>query len=240
LALFILQNFQVQDEEIQTLHLPVVFSAVMNILNVCKNILFSFKRYHDLLLQLHIQQNISTHSAPTFREVLQLQAEVLRHIPFNALLKRPELTEGAQAATLSQSPYSFACTFYGIKPTHVLPVQKDSSSVPFASAFVDVLSLTASCGRSLLSSTKSLILRDVFAQSLLLVGNLVDKLEGKQNAPIAVSWDPTEWFSVVLDTFELEVCFLIFYTSQEFNIRSDRKLYHCGSYRGSGRCFASN
>lgn len=38
MALFILRTFKVQDEEIQGLHLPVVFSALMNILNVSRNI----------------------------------------------------------------------------------------------------------------------------------------------------------------------------------------------------------
>lgn len=154
----------------------------------------------------------------TVREVLLLQEEILRHIPLGALLRRPELTEGAEAATASQSPYGFACTFYGIKPTPTLPIHKNSSSVPFASAFDDVINLSTSCGRSLLVSTKPLALRDVFAQLLLLVGNLVDKLEGKQGAPIEVSWNTTEWFSVMLGTFELEVRFLAIFNVQELII----------------------
>jgi hypothetical protein len=121
------------------------------------------------------------------------------------LLRRPELTEGAEAATASQSPYGFACTFYGIKPIPTLPTRKNSSNVPFASVFEDVTNLSTSCGRSLLVSTKPLSLRDVFAQLLLLIGNLVDKLDGKQDTSIGVSWTPTEWFSVVIRTFDLEV-----------------------------------
>jgi hypothetical protein len=156
-------------------------------------------------LQLHVQNNISRASAATFREALLLQEEILRQIPLSALLRRPELTEGAQAATVSQSPYGFACTFYDIKPTSKLSIHKDSSSVPFASALGDLISLSTSSGRSLLVSTKPFILRDVFAQLLLLIGMLVNKLEGIQGAPIGVSWNPTEWLLVMLGTFELEV-----------------------------------
>ena len=34
MALFMLRTFHVHDEEIQGLHFPVVFSAIMNVLNV--------------------------------------------------------------------------------------------------------------------------------------------------------------------------------------------------------------
>lgn len=44
MALFILRTFNVQDEEIQGLHLPVVFSAVMNILNVRRHHLYVLLR----------------------------------------------------------------------------------------------------------------------------------------------------------------------------------------------------
>jgi hypothetical protein len=209
LSLFILQTFQVQDEEIQSLHLPVVFSAVMNVLNVSNIFRLCSKCVTNFGLQLHVQVDILRASTSTVREALLLQEEILQHVPLSALLKRPELTEGAQAATVSQSPYGFACTFYGIKPTSKLSIHKDSSSVPFASALGDVIGLSTSCGRSLLISTRPLALRGVFAQLLLLVGMLVDKLEGKQDAPIEVSWNPIEWLSIVLNTFELKVCFLL-------------------------------
>lgn len=134
-----------------------------------------------------------------------LQGEILQQIPPDALLKRPELTEKAQATITSQSPYGFACTFYGIKPTPKILVHQAFSSIPFGSAFDDVISLSTSCGRSLPVSTNSLALRDAFAQVLCLVGKLVDKLHGRQGLAIGVSWNPTEWLSVVLGTFELKV-----------------------------------
>jgi hypothetical protein len=186
--------------------------------------------------------DISRASTSTVREALLLQEEILKHVPLGALLKRPELTEGAQAATVSQSPYGFACTFYGIKPTSKVSTHKDSSSVPFASALGDVVGLSTSCARSLLVSTRPLALRDVFAQLLLLVGMLVDKLEGKLDAPIEVSWNPTEWLSAVLGTLELEV-YIYLVDKSPFSrliIGLDYQLYRCGPHCGSRGYFASN
>jgi hypothetical protein len=153
-------------------------------------------------MQLHLQEDSWRTSSHIIMEVLLLQDELLRHIPVTALMKRPELTEGAQAATASQGPYGFACTFYGIQPTPDLGIDKNSSNIPFASAFEDLISLSVSCGRSLLASSKPLALRDIFARLLLLISMLVDRLEA---TPIGISWNPAEWFSVLLNTFELEV-----------------------------------
>lgn len=48
----------------------------------------------------------------------------------------------------------------------------------------------------------------MLAQLLLILGELVDRLEGREGLPIGVVWSPTDWFSTVLETFELEVNFL--------------------------------
>lgn len=144
-------------------------------------------------------------SSRTVMEVLLLQEELLRHIPITALMKRPELTEGAQAATALQSPYGFACTFYGIQATPDLCTNKSSSNIPFASAFEDLISLSLSCGRSHLATSKPLVLRDIFARLLLLISMLIDRLETIQSVSIEVSWNPGEWFSILLSTFEIEV-----------------------------------
>lgn len=207
MALFILRTFNIQDEEIQGLHLPVIFSSIMNILNVSRTLLCLCMNKNEYVLQLHVREDSSRASSSTVREVLILQEEILRQTPLAALLRRPELTAGAQAATASQSPYGFACTFYGIKPTSKFSTQKNTSSVPFASAFEDLIGLSTNCGRRLVTSKTSLPLRDALAQLLLILGKLVDRLEGREGEPIQISWSPNEWFSVVLETFELEVLF---------------------------------
>lgn len=137
--------------------------------------------------------------------MLRLQEEILKQIPLSALLQRPELTAGAQAGTETQSPYGFACTFYGIKIDEKIDTHNGNSNIPFASAFEDLISLTTICGRNMIAHKKSLPSRDVLAQLLLILGNLVDKYEGQDELRIRISWDPAEWFSIVLSTFELEV-----------------------------------
>jgi hypothetical protein len=80
----------------------------------------------------------------------------------------------------------------------------------------------------------------VFVQLLRLVDQLVDKLEGKQSVPIAVSWNPTEWFSVVLGTFELQVCFQVVLDPQMLITPPDRELHHYRSHYRSCCWFTSN
>lgn len=139
------------------------------------------------------------------REVLILQEEILKQIPLSSLLQRPELTARAPAATETQSPYEFACMFYGIKIDDRISTHNSNSNIPFASAFEDLISLTTICGKNMIAPKKFSPSWDIFVQLLLILGNLVEKYEGKDDVQICISWDPAEWFAVVLGTFDLEV-----------------------------------
>jgi hypothetical protein len=127
---------------------------------------------------------------------------MLRHIPHIALMRRPELTGGIQAASKSQRPYLFACTFYGITPTVKAPSPNGSFNIPFASAFESLITLSIHFAQSLINGSGSpSFLREVFSQSLL----LVDRLVGRLGSSIVVLWDPKKWLSVVLGSIGHEV-----------------------------------
>lgn len=151
-----------------------------------------------------MQGNISRAASPSIKEGLLLLEELLRHIPHTALMQRPELTSEIQAASAAQRPYVFACTFYGAKPIPTIPAQKGSYSIPFASAFENIIRLSTSCAQSLLKKGSPSRLREVFTQALL----LIDRLVGRLGSSIEVLWNPTEWLSVVLKSLDHEVRFL--------------------------------
>jgi hypothetical protein len=119
----------------------------------------------------------------------------LRYIPHTCLLQRPELTGEMQLASPSQSPYAFACAFYGISPISSWNVRHGSFEVPFASVFQEMVTFNVRCANHLLSASGSRpFLKDLFSQSLLLLHKLVSRL----GSPLSISWDPSEWLEVVL------------------------------------------
>lgn len=205
MVMFILKTFSLQDEEIQLIHLPVVFSAIMDVLNVSKYISFAALSMQYCVLQLQVQGDISRASSPAAMEGLRLQEEILRHIPHATLMQRPELTENMQAASISQRPYTFACIFYDIKPILKVPSHKGPFDIPFASAFENMVQLSLSCAKRLVATSDgSPLLMQAFSQLLL----LLDRLVGRLGSPISVSWKPAEWLSVVLKSLEHEVGFM--------------------------------
>lgn len=124
---------------------------------------------------------------------------MLRHIPHVALMQRPELNGEIQEARKTQGPYLFACTFYGITPTFESPPATGSFTVPFASSFENLISLSITCAKCLTKGFgNAAILREVFSQSLL----IVDRLVGRLGCTVALSWNPGKWLSVVLENLE--------------------------------------
>lgn len=120
-------------------------------------------------------------------------------------MRHPELTGDIQAASTSQRPYLFACSFYGITPIASVPTLPGTSfdAVPFVAAFQNFAALSVKCAHSLMGASGSgaAPLREVFSQTLL----ILDRLIGRLGSPIHVAWDPEEWLSVVLRSVEHEV-----------------------------------
>ncbi|KAG6879371.1 hypothetical protein C0992_003191 [Termitomyces sp. T32_za158] len=108
---FLLKTFS-QDDEIQTIHLPIIFTAVLDLIDV------------------QVQGGVSRLSSPLIKEALQLLEEMLLHIPHSALMQRPDLTGPIEAQRTTQRPYLFACSFYGVDPIAISGSVSDS----FASA----------------------------------------------------------------------------------------------------------
>ena len=62
-----------------------------------------------------------------------LLEEMLQHIAHNSLLHRPELGDTMQAASVTERPYTYACTFYGTRAAFTVPEASAEFISPFAS-----------------------------------------------------------------------------------------------------------
>ncbi|KAF9270860.1 hypothetical protein L218DRAFT_952937 [Marasmius fiardii PR-910] len=183
MAEFVLTTFA-QDEEIQTIHLPLIFTAILDLVLIRWDSHESHKQPNQLLQQ-----------------TLFLLTTMLRQIPQSALLSRPEVTSGIQEASMSQRPYVFACTFYGIKASEPAPGPSGSYSIPFGSAFEGLINLSMSLAHNLIEASGNINLsREVLSQTLL----LIDRLVGRLNTKMTLSWEPRKWLAAVLDNLKHE------------------------------------
>ncbi|KAG6813245.1 hypothetical protein H0H92_012882 [Tricholoma furcatifolium] len=187
LVQFVLKTFA-QDEEIQTIHLPIIFAAVLD------------------LIDFQVQADASRASTPLLKEALLLLQEILRHIPHSSLMQRPDLTGPIEAQRTTQRPYIFACSFYGIEPIPTASSDSNSFAVPFVSAFENLATFTCNSVEALTSSSFSDVqalhtLREVFSLSL----SLLDKLASRLDTLVSVSWDPQGWLQTILKGLEHEL-----------------------------------
>ncbi|KAJ7116821.1 Dopey, N-terminal-domain-containing protein [Mycena crocata] len=184
MVLFILRTFA-QEEEIQTIHLPIIFASLTD------------------LLDIQIQRSVSHALTLSFRESLILLEEMLRQIPHVALMQRPELSGDMDLAAKSQRPYTFAATFYGFKPTLDPAAASGPFTIPFASAFQNLVTLSIHCSRFVTEGCDTPgPLREIFGQALL----IMDRLVGRLNSQITLAWNPDQWLTSVLATLEHESC----------------------------------
>ncbi|KAJ7687383.1 Dopey, N-terminal-domain-containing protein [Mycena rosella] len=184
MVLFILRTFA-QEEEIQTIHLPIIFASLTD------------------LLDIQIKRSVSRTLTPSVRESLILLEEMLRQIPHAALMQRPELSGEMEMAAKSERPYVFAATFYGFKPTLETTPPSGPFTIPFASAFQNLVTLSINCSRFMTNGCDTPgPLREVSSQCLL----ILDRLVGRLNSQVTLEWDPDQWLSSVLSALEHETC----------------------------------
>ncbi|KAJ3739812.1 Dopey, N-terminal-domain-containing protein [Lentinula detonsa] len=191
MMLFILKTFS-QDEEVQTIHFPLIFAALVD------------------LLEIQIARDPSKASFPSTKASLALLEVLLRQIPHISLLSRPEVNTDIQTASDTERPYVFACTFYDIKPLLNASPPSGTYTVPFSSAFESLVSLSIVFGQTLTKAkgtglTDSTQLREILSSSL----TLIDRLVGRLTSPIKLVWEPKRWLSVVLDSLQENTNFTV-------------------------------
>ncbi|KAJ4470942.1 Dopey, N-terminal-domain-containing protein [Lentinula aciculospora] len=191
MMLFILKTF-LQDEEVQTIHFPLIFSAVVD------------------LLQIQVEQDPSKASSPSMKASLSLLEVLLRQTPHISLLSRPEVNPDIQKASETERSYVFACTFYDIKPLLNASPPSGTYTVPLGSAFESLTSLSMVFGQTLTKAKGTgdghlAQLREVFSLSM----TLIDHLVGRLSSSIRLVWEPKRWISVVLDSLQENTNFTV-------------------------------
>ncbi|RDX51932.1 hypothetical protein OH76DRAFT_1400831 [Lentinus brumalis] len=174
---YLLTTFHTHDEEIETIHLPVVFTAILRLLAT-----LSWDNPSML---------------PVILEALSLEQEILARIPPAALKSRPPPRQGQQSSG-DEDILVFARGFYGIASSDIAS-SSSCSAIPFVTAFEDLIALSTKAAKSLLGDAKADgPSRSVLLLTLSLLDTLVSRLEHETDVPFVVSWDPAGWISTVL------------------------------------------
>ncbi|CAL1694342.1 unnamed protein product [Somion occarium] len=176
----ILSSYHKHDEEIETIHLPIVFTALLEAVD-----------------QLTLEDSARIPS-PATHATLRLLLQMLKLIPASALKQRPQISRDAQAESLIQGPYAFASTFFGLDAAPL--VRQSELTSPLASAFLDATSLTITVAKGLSGPPKDMSgNRQSLIDSLGLLNAIVDRVQQIRGTSLPISWQPEEWLSAILD-----------------------------------------
>ncbi|KAI1794036.1 Dopey, N-terminal-domain-containing protein [Ganoderma leucocontextum] len=179
---YILTTFHTHDEEIETVHLPVVFTAILGLLASCT------------------WDNRT--KSPVVFDALALALVISKRIPHSALRSRPPLRQ-EHSSLADADVVSFACAFYNVKSDDSsLSSTTKRSAVPFVTAFEDGISLSTIAAKAILSGDKDRVPRDILLSSLSLLDLLVSRLDEESNTPFVAAWEPASWLSIMLDCLQ--------------------------------------
>lgn len=204
LARFILKTIHVRDEEIQTVHLPIVFSALCEALQVGILSRHIGDRSDHGPSQNQITQSSTRGSLPIVSDTLQLLHALRDEIPPSALLRRP-VDEGHDSLS-SGGPLQLALAFYRLDIRFPRSKIRATSQVPFVTAFEDIIFFSATCATSTTtSSDRRKTFRDLLVVSLSLLNKLVTAAGSEKEQSLVIDWNPSDWVSYLVEALETEV-----------------------------------
>ncbi|EPT03457.1 hypothetical protein FOMPIDRAFT_1058702 [Fomitopsis schrenkii] len=173
---YILSTFHTQDEEIEVVHLPIIFAAVAEMLATCT------------------QEQPLRISRVGLRKFLRLQQELLHHMsPASPLKVRPQVSAEVESTTVGVGPTTFAGIFYGIPNTLSTPT-RGSPAQPFCTTFEDLVSLTEYAARTLVDTPEQLDGMRV-----------VTEFSPTHEESTTLAWAPGAWLSCLLRCLEPKV-----------------------------------
>ncbi|KAI6031355.1 Dopey, N-terminal-domain-containing protein [Pisolithus microcarpus] len=181
LTLFLLRELPVHDDEVRSVHLPIVFAALVE------------------KLLTHIRENNSRATSLTVSETCVLQQEVLQKMMPEALQQRPKLSDTElQKSSTSSSPLVFATTFYGLDPP---TTSNYHPAAPITTAFEQLLMLCQICAKCMVQMQGSgADLKATFSQLLSTLTRLVELFSCAPEA----SCVPPSWLEDMLDCLDME------------------------------------
>ncbi|CAE7181510.1 unnamed protein product [Rhizoctonia solani] len=205
---FILSTLKAHDPEVQSIHLPVVVTALTELCRVL------------------VTHQTGATQFDAIQQALQMVSDAVSHIPSSALLEKLELPQAAPILEPPTSPLSpadpqvispaleqqkfetpppppaygaigRADTFYGItnpEGHELLMSERALDSVPLCSLFEDASAMCknpfAKAGSGLMSS-------------------LLIRLKDKSDVSVAVIWDPQEWVEGVMREIQTGLSFVV-------------------------------
>ncbi|KAI0690744.1 Dopey, N-terminal-domain-containing protein [Cytidiella melzeri] len=198
---YVLAAYHTRDEEIESIHFPIAFASILEMLNVghCAACEALKNKFHMRCTQINVKR---LHES-TIRETLSLLHEIWKHMRLAYLKNQPQIADEIAASGSAPGALSYACTFYGIVNKSASTELSNPSRSPVAACFEHLSSLTVSLALAVLSSRSQLpIARESFVHSLRLLSNFMQQLQGIADPSLLVTWKPTEWLSVVLQCLE--------------------------------------
>jgi len=168
-----------------TIHLPVIYAGIVELMQIC--------------------QNSNSSSFLTMKEAFILLEEIQNLIHHSALLNRPKTNlhdqSSSEAGSVDPQPYLYVRQFYGIAPM-TTPISAMPSTSPLSYIFDCVASISVQCAGRLVEGTGSIgNLVEVLPRTLSLMHSLAAKLE----SPLSVAWDPSKWLASLLNLILLNL-----------------------------------
>ncbi|KAH9982294.1 Dopey, N-terminal-domain-containing protein [Lactifluus volemus] len=139
LTRFILKTVHVRDEEIQLVHLPIVFSAL------CEAV------------QIQTTLSLARGSLSVVSDILRLLDALRDEIPSSSLLRLP-VDENISSLSNVRGPLELALKFYGLDIQLPSNKTRPAPRIPFATAFEDIASLGAILATAILQEEQKLII----------------------------------------------------------------------------------
>ena len=206
---FIVKNLHVRDEEIQVVHLPIVFSAL------CEALQVGILRYNRILsdwctCQVQITGTTTRGSLPVVSDILRLLHALRDEIPLSSLLQLSVDDPQSNA----RGPLDLALNFYGLNVQIPCNNARKALQLPFVTVFEDIISFTAVCATAMTTPVDHRkIFRDLLVQSLSLLNGLVTATVLEKETTLNVDWNPSDWVSCLVAALETEVSVVLHTTS---------------------------
>lgn len=183
----------------QSAHLPLVFSAVVEVLRVRTHLYTNARSNLFMAVQDQIVSQRAAMARASIQELMPLLTIITERSTATALATALELP--SRGDTVALGPYSTACQFYGLAMGCTLEDSRARSNVPAATILED-LSLVASVS----AQTTTRTTRSITVRALGLMLDLLKSFAGQKIAlGSKLEWDPDEWMVGMLSAVEGEV-----------------------------------
>jgi hypothetical protein len=203
MVLYILSAYHVHDEEIEALHLPLSFIAILEALVVSIRSQ-SCTRLKRLMSQSRVKSDPAQLSRTSSTETLALLHEMSKYLHMAYLKQWPQIGGEAVGPPSNQSAYALASTVYGRDCLPEIAVEREPTS-PLITVFDDMIKLSMYSDMVLASSATDITSRETFAQCLILLRKLASQLQANGEPPVPISWNPYVWLSAVVQCIQSEV-----------------------------------